>query len=96
MLESITELRLKGCHSISNGCLGNLNKLTDLEWLHLQGTAIDLNCLHELNALKNLKILLLSSTDSLEIIVEKAAALQKIFPSSEIIVNGKSYWVALF
>lgn len=90
-LESITELRLKGCHSISNACLGNLNKLTGLELLHLQGTAVDLNNIHELKALKNLKMLLLSSNDSVEIIVEKTAALKKIFPSCEIIINGQSY-----
>jgi hypothetical protein len=97
-LESITELRLKGCHSISNACLGNLNKLTGLELLHLQGTAVSLNSIHELKALKNLKMLLLSSDESEEIILEKAAILKGIFPFCEISLTGKAieelYWQA--
>ena len=90
-LESITELRLKGCHSISNACLGDLKKLMGLELLHLGGTAVDLSSIHELKALKNLKMLLLSSNDSVEIIVEKAATFKKIFPSCEIIINGQNH-----
>ena len=90
-LESITELRLKGCHSISNACLGDLKKLTGLELLHLGGTAVDLSSIHELKVLKNLKMLLLSSDESEEIILEKAAILKGIFPFCEIIINGQSY-----
>ncbi len=40
-LSSIKQLRLKGCHNVTNAALAYLNKLTDLQLLHLSGTAIE-------------------------------------------------------
>lgn len=90
-LESVKELRLKGCHYITNESLDYLNKLTGLEVLHLAGTQIKLNAIEELISLQNLKKLFLSTSDSEEIITAKVQALKRLFPQCEIIVNAKSY-----
>ena len=86
-MEAIRELRFKGCRGINNGCMKYLNKITSLELLHLGSTTIDLDDVKELSSLQNLKLLLVSSSESEAAIKEKVAVLKKIFQHCELNVN---------
>ncbi len=90
-LDYIKELRLKGCDGISPGCLADLNKLTGLELLHLGSTGITLDDVHALFSLQKLQLLLLRSSQTEEVIVEKVRQLKKILPSCKFNVNYKIY-----
>lgn len=88
-LESVKELRLKGCNDIDNDCLQYLNVMPSLELLHLGGTPITPNAVLQLDKLTNLKLLLISAEPS------DAKYLEEIFvmlPSQcELLVNHKAY-----
>lgn len=86
-LETIKELRLKGCRDISKECLNDLNQIKSLELLHLGGTSIDLDDLYKLSALQSLKLILVSSSDNIAVIKEKVSALKHFFPLCIINVN---------
>ena len=86
-LQSITELRLKGCRWVTADSIPYLNQLADLELLHLIGTSITLDDAIGLGNLRKLKLLLLSSADPEEIIRQKAERLKQLLPGCEINVN---------
>ena len=86
-MESVKELRLKGCRGINKGCLSYLNKITSLELLHIGGTAINLDDIKKLSALQNLELLLVSTNEGETEIKEKVADLKQLFPNCEINVN---------
>ena len=86
-MESIKELRLKGCHGIDKGCLGYLNKITSLQLLHIGSTAINLSDIKELKSLQKLKLLLVSSNEGEAEIKEKVAALKQLLLHCVINVN---------
>ncbi|MDB5227509.1 MAG: hypothetical protein JWN78_1702 [Bacteroidota bacterium] len=88
-LESIKELRLKGCKGITQKCLHDLASMKELELLHLGSTFITLEDAKTLSRLQNLKLLLLSSDDPQEVIKKEASALRLLFPNCEININHK-------
>jgi hypothetical protein len=88
-LESIKELRLKGCKGITNKCLPALASMKDLELLHLGGTLVTLGDARALCPLQNLKLLLLSSGEPAELIKKEALVLKSLLPGCEININHK-------
>lgn len=88
-LESLKELRLKGCKDITEKCLIDLASLKELELLHLGGTLITLEHAKTLSPLENLKQLLLSSDYPEAMIKQEALRLRLLFPGCEININHK-------
>jgi len=86
-LESIKELRLKGCRGITQKCLPDLASMKELELLHLGRTVVTLEDAKTLSRLQNLKLLLLSSDDPQELIKKEASILRSLFPGCEININ---------
>ncbi len=88
-LESIKELRLKGCTGIDNDGLPYLYQIKDLELLHLGSTLVTVNGLKEIGQLKRLKTLLISADEAeMELLPNLAAQLPK---DCELIVNHQTY-----
>jgi len=88
-LESIKELRLKGCN-ITKDCLGDLNKLGTLELLHLGNTPIGLDDVPLLASLQHLSLLLVSSSEAENVIEEKVFELKFLLPECTVNVNYKT------
>jgi len=89
-LEYVKELRMKQCRNIDNGCIEYLNKLTQLEFLHLKSTATNIDGLLKLNNLPNLKQLMFSE-ENVESIKEKMLQLKALLPGCEFTVNSKPW-----
>jgi len=89
-LEYVNELRAKQCRNLDNGCIADLNKLTNLVFLHLKSTAITIDGLLQLNNLPNLKELMFSA-DDVEIIKEKMLQLKALLPGCAFTVNSKPW-----
>jgi len=89
-LEYVNELRAKGCAEIDNDCIADLNKLTNLQFLHVKDTGITIDGLLQLNQLEKLKTLLFSAHDVAGI-KEKLVQLKTMLPQCEININSKPY-----
>ena len=89
-LEYINELRAKECLNLTNFCTEDLNKLTDLTFLHLKNTAITIDGLLKLENLSNLRTLLFSADEPL-LIKEKLIQLKVLLPLCEMVINSKPY-----
>lgn len=89
-LEYVNELRVKDCRYLDNGCINNLNQLTELVFLHLKDTQITIDGLLQLNQLQKLKTLMFSATD-VDGIKEKLLQLKTMLPQCEITINSKPY-----
>jgi hypothetical protein len=89
-LEYVNELRAKQCRNLDNGCIDDLNKLTNLVFLHLKSTAITIDGLLRLNSLHHLKELIFSA-DDVESIKEKMLRLKALLPGCEFTINSKPY-----
>lgn len=89
-LEYVNELRAKACHNLDNGCIADLNKLTNLVFLHLKSTAITIDGLLQLNNLPGLKELMFSAAD-MESIKEKMLQLKALLPGCSFTVNSKPW-----
>ncbi|WP_316842719.1 hypothetical protein [Pedobacter gandavensis] len=88
-LEYVTELRLKECQGIDDGCVPDLYQIKGLELLHLGGTAITVPALIENGPFKDLKQLFISDdTDDKQALEELAILLPK---DCELIVNHKLF-----
>lgn len=91
-LNSIKELRLKGCDQITKKSIPVLNRLTTLELLHLGGTSISPEDALGLSALQQLKLLLVRDDNATTSeIAEKAFALQLLLPNCDININYQIY-----
>ena len=90
-LEYVKELRLKECRHLDNDCINDLNRLTELEFLHLKSTAITIDGLLRLTALTKLKELMFSA-DDLESIKEKMLQLRQQLPGCAFTVNSKPWY----
>ena len=88
-LQSIKELRLKGCRQINNDALPYLFQLQDLELLHLGGTSISVEALTEIGKLKQLKTLLISADENEMDLLPPIAA--QLPAGCEFIVNHQNY-----
>lgn len=89
-IHGLKELNLKDNYPISNDCIADLNKLTDLEILHVRATSINIDGVLQLTALPNLKQLFFSEAD-VDSISEKMLQLKSIMPNCEFIIEGKVY-----
>lgn len=90
-LKYVKELRVKACRHLDNGCIEYLNKLTELEFLHLKSTAVTINGLLKLNNLPHLKQLMFSE-DDVESIKSKMLQLKANLPGCEFTVNSKPWY----
>ena len=90
-LEYVKELRLKECRRLDNDCIDDLNKLTELEFLHLKSTAITIDGLLRLTDLTKLKELMFSNED-VESIKEKMLQLRQQLPGCAFTVNSKPWY----
>lgn len=91
-LEYVRELRAKQCRNLDDDCTEDLNKLTDLVFLHLNNTNITIDGLLKLNNLSNLKTLLFSAED-VQSIKEKLLQLKTILPQCEMVINSKPHFI---
>ena len=89
-LEYVKELRAKECYHLDNNCIGDLNQLRELVFLHVKSTAITIDGLLQLTALPNLKELMFSAND-IESIKDKLLQLKKQLPACEFVINSKPY-----
>ncbi len=89
-LEYVNELRLKGCTKIDNEAVPFINQLTQLTFLHLNGTGIDIDGLLGLTSLPLMKQLLFPS-EALAPDAGKMRQLRKQLPVCEFVVNSKLY-----
>jgi hypothetical protein len=89
-LDTVKELRLKGCHLVDDECIPHLNQLTQLEFLHLNHTGVTLDGLLRLTALTRLRTLLFSVADESGI-GEKMNQLRLNLPSCAFVVNSRPY-----
>jgi len=90
-LEYVKELRVKSCRHLDNGCIEYLNKLPELEFLHLKSTAVTIDGLLKLGNLPHLKQLMFSE-DDVESIKEKMLHLKENLPGCEFTVNSKPWY----
>lgn len=90
-LECIKELRLKDCSCVDNGAIQYIVQIKGLQLLHLGGTKVTLEGLTNIERLENLKLLLLSSNESDELINEKVITLTALLPGCHISVNSKPF-----
>ncbi len=91
ILEYVKEIRAKQCRNLTDDCISDLNKLSDLTFLHVRSTEITIDGLLQLDQLKNLKTLMFSSEDVLNI-KHKLIQLKLMHPNCEIIIDAKAYY----
>jgi hypothetical protein len=89
-LEYVYELRCKGCHFLDNDCITDLNKLSDLVFLHLNHTGITIDGLLGLTGLNKLHTLLFTG-DVDSSFAGKMLQLKIAIPDCEFVVNSKPY-----
>ena len=90
-INNLTELTLREHSGITKECLPFLNKLTDLEYLDLTKTKIDLEDIPALYNLQNLKKLYVSSENTEKNNVSHhIVSLKKFIPSCIVFVNYES------
>jgi hypothetical protein len=89
-LEYVTELRIKGCSDIDDGCIADLNKITSLQFLHAKDTGITIDGLLQLDQLEKLEKLLFSA-DDMESIQHKMILLRNLLPGCDFVVNSIPY-----
>lgn len=89
-LEYVNELRLKGCLEIDDDCISHLNKMTSLQFLHIKDTAITIDGILQLNALKNLRELLFSVED-IETVKDDMLLLKIMLPNCNFTINSVPY-----
>jgi hypothetical protein len=88
-LESLRELRLKGCMLIDDRSVAKLCAVTGLELLHLGGTSITVEGMKPLADIETLKTLLISAPEGAE---EELTALAILLPKDcELVVNSKVF-----
>ncbi|MET0464904.1 MAG: hypothetical protein ABW007_17200 [Chitinophagaceae bacterium] len=90
-LEYVKELRIKGCHSIDNGCIDALNKIKGLEFIHARYTGITIDGLLQLNGHPDLKTLMFSN-DAQEDLGQKMLQLRALMPACEFVIDAKRYY----
>lgn len=90
-LEYVKELRLKGIPALNDDCIEDLNKINELEFLHVKNTGITINGLLKLKNQHQLKTVLFSA-DDLEAIKDKMLQLKAMHPGCEFIIDGKTYY----
>ncbi len=90
-LEYVKELQLKQCRQLDNDCIDDLNRLTELEFLHVKSTAITIDGLLRLTALTKLKELMFSADDA-DNIKEKMLQLKQQLPGCAFTVNSKPWY----
>ncbi|WP_316822183.1 hypothetical protein [Pedobacter gandavensis] len=88
-LDYLTELRLKECLGIDDGCVPDLYQIKGLELLHLGGTSISPNALVAAGVFKDLKQLFISYYAEDQKILEDLAIL--LPEKCKLIVNHKLY-----
>jgi hypothetical protein len=90
-LESVRELRFKGCEELDNGCMEYMNQVTGLSLLYFSDTPVTLEGLRDevIVACKFLKEFFVPSNLSNEEIKERLTSLQLRIPDCEVIVNKK-------
>ena len=89
-MDFIKELRLKGINEIDNDCISHLNKIKELELLHVRGTSITLDGLLKLDNQAGLKHLLFS-TDLEKPDETKMLQLRELMPDCRFTIDGKDY-----
>lgn len=89
-LEYVIELRAKGCQQINNECIGDLNQLATLEFLHLKDTAVTLAGLLHLDKLSGLRELHFSE-EGVEDLGQLMRQLRKVLPGCAFVVNSVPY-----
>ena len=90
-INNLTELTLREHSGITKECLPFLNKLTDLAYLDLTKTKIDLEDIPALTNLQNLKELYVSSENTEKNYVsDHIISLKKFIPSCIVFVNYES------
>ncbi|TKC12642.1 hypothetical protein FA048_03215 [Pedobacter polaris] len=87
-LDSITELRLKGCDSITNEAMPFICSINGLELLHLIGTSITTAGFEQIGKLTSLKKLLIRADRDDPLLEEIYVQLPK---GCELIVDYKGY-----
>ena len=91
-LDSLKELRLKGCCNLDNGCVDSLLRIKELELLHLVGTNVTVDGLANIYTISTLKTLLISADRGEADTEEKLRDIAiQLPPGCEFIVNYKNY-----
>ncbi len=91
-LETLKELRLKGCANLDDGCVDALTRIKELELLHLVGTNVTVNGLENIHSITTLKTLLISADRGEPGTEEKLRNIAiQLPPGCEFIVNYKVY-----
>lgn len=89
-LDYVKELRIKGCTAVTNDAIVFIRQIKELEFLHAKGTAITIDGLLKIGPSNTLKQILFSH-DAAGDISTKMAALIKLMPQCEFVINGKPY-----
>ena len=90
-LEYVNEIRARQCENLTDDCSEDLNKLTQLTFLHLRSTSITIDGLLNLKDLTNLKTLLFSADDILSI-KEKLLDFKLMHLPCEMVIDSKPYY----
>ncbi len=90
-LKYLRELRLKGCHGLTNECLKAINQINGLELLHLGHTQITIEDISQRITIQNLKLILLSSSHNDAEIENQVAQLKTTLPNCVLNVNYIEY-----
>lgn len=89
-LEYVNEIRAKECPNITDECIPDLNKLSALQFLHVKSTPISVDGLLKLDQLSNLKTLMFSAEDIVDI-NSKLIQLKLMHLDCELIINSKPF-----
>ena len=90
-LEYVNEIRARQCENLTDDCSEDLNKLTQLTFLHLRSTSITIDGLLNLKDLTNLKTLLFSAEETLSK-KEKLLDLKLMHLPCEMVIDSKPYY----
>lgn len=90
-LEYVNEIRVRQCENLTDDCSEDLNKLTQLNFLHLRSTAITIDGLLNLKDLTELKTLLFSADETISI-KEKLIDLKLMHLPCEMVIDSKPYY----
>lgn len=89
-LEYVKELRIKGCVNVDDSAIPFIRKINQLEFLHVKGTGITIDGLLKIGPSDIFKTILFSHEGD-DDISAKMAALIKLMPGCEFVINGKPY-----
>ncbi|MDB5201034.1 MAG: hypothetical protein JWQ27_443 [Ferruginibacter sp.] len=91
-LESVRELRLKENEGIDNDCMEDIGQMPDLEFLHLRGTAVNVDGLTKITSLKKLSTVLVSDDREEEWIRKAMAPIVAALPDCSFSVNNIQFY----